>query len=262
MSEGQGRGVKYPGDGLGESIQMLETVRAAVGLSTASRETIASALGYKNINGASARKLASLAHYGLLEKAGHGALKISALGRRLLMPTSEADHRSALVEAALLPTLFRGVHERFKGQAIPGMLANLLVREFGVFHKSAEAAAATLRETMEHAGIVRNGVLLEEMDDQQAGASQPVDAEGPGPHDAHGSEDHGLPTSTSSPAGHKPEPRVAKPGGGDQRYVVALGGDGRMALIDLPLPVTPKDLRRVRLWVDYMESVVAEEEPT
>jgi hypothetical protein len=261
MSEGQGRGVKYPGEGLGESIQMLETVRAAVGLSAASRETIASALGYKNINGASARKLASLAHYGLLDRAGNGAMRISALGRRLLMPTSDADHRSALAEAALQPTLFRSVHERFKGQAIPGMLANLLVREFGVFHTSAEAAAATLRETMEFAGMVRNGVLLEQADEEAPPAPPPHPGEG---NDTPDTEPRKGRAAADPTTAHPGTPTGTSPqgeGNGDRRYVVALGGDGRMALIDLPIPVTQKDLRRVRLWVDYMESVVAEEDP-
>src|SRR5262245_59980290 len=100
------RGVQYPADTLEQAIQMLGQVKDAVGFSTANRQTLVEALGYKTISGASARRVASLSHYGLLERGGVGSSKISELGRRILLPTDDEDKRRAVTQAAQSPALF------------------------------------------------------------------------------------------------------------------------------------------------------------
>ena len=44
-----------------------------------------------------------------------------------------------------------------------------------------------------------------------------------------------------------------------QRYSVSLGADGRTAMIDVPLPLRPQDLKLVKRWAEYMEGVIADE---
>ena len=53
------RGTQHPVDSLAMAIELLEKLRAAVGLGSASRETIIEAFGYKTMSGHAARRLAS-----------------------------------------------------------------------------------------------------------------------------------------------------------------------------------------------------------
>lgn len=243
------RGVQYPADGLEAAIGMVAEIKAAIGLSAASRETLVEALGYKSINGASARKLAVLTHFGLLDRVGKGTSKISELGRRVLMPTSESDKAQAIAEAAKTPSLFGELFERFKGNAVPSLLPNLLAREFGVFHGAAESASKTFRETMEFAGLLRNGVLHEETESTTSS---------PAPQDGDGTAGTG---SASDPGAPQPEGREDPVNAvtGVQKYTIALDGSGRVARIEIAIPVSAMDLRRVERWAKYMEEIVGEE---
>lgn len=233
------RGVQYPADHLEAAVEMLGKVKEAVGLAAASRETLVEALGYNSINGASARKVAVLSHFGLIDRAGKGSSRVSELGRRILMPVSDSDRRQAIADAARKPTLFAQLFERLKGHAIPSLLPNLLVREFGVFHGSAESVAETFRTTMEFAGLFRNGVLNEEAGPPIARTSKSRD---------------GTETAQDVDSGPTGDPDISKSGG--QRYTIALDGSGRVARIDIPLPVSATDLRRIERWAQYMGEVI------
>jgi hypothetical protein len=150
---------------------LLEKVRTGVGLGAAKRELIAQALGYKSLSGHAARRLGSLSHYGLLERAGKGAARISALGKAILMPTSDSEKTQAIGVAARTPNLYSALLAKHTGHALPTMLTNLLSREHGVSPTGAEDAANTFRETMEFAGLLRNGVLVAEPQDSPSGES-------------------------------------------------------------------------------------------
>ncbi len=241
------RGVQYPGDHLEGTIQLLEKYRSAIGLGVASRETVAEALGYRGISGTSARRIGSMTHYGLLERSGAGAYKVSDLGKKLLMPRTDAERSEAIVEAAKRPKLFAILFEKYSDNALPSLLPNLLVREHGVAASVADAAAKTFRETAEFAGLLQNGIL------KSSAAIRGVEA--------INSEN----TDVEKPAGEGAplrEIRVAA-SASEQDYTVALDGTGRIANIRLPVPVTTKDIRRIRAWTDYMTAVLGdtEEEP-
>jgi hypothetical protein len=229
-------------DGLETAIEMLERVREAVGLAAASRETLVEALGYKSINGASARKVAVLSHFGLLDRVGKGTSKVSELGRRILMPVSDNDKIQAIANAARKPTLFSQLFDRLNGHALPSLLPNLLVREFGVFHGSAESVADTFRASMEYAGLLSNGVLSEEIRPALESANTPD------------SKESGARQPHNEPLSDGLESTKAEL----QRYTIALDGAGRVARIEIPLPVTATDLRRVERWAQYMGEIVAE----
>jgi hypothetical protein len=219
---------------------MLGRVKEAVGLTAASRETLAEALGYRSLNGASGRKVAALSHFGLLDRSGRGSSKVSELGRRILMPVNGSDLSQAIAEAAKKPTLFSQLFERLKGQSIPSLLPNLLTREFGVFHGSAESVAETFRATMEYAGLLRNGILTDE--------AAPNLAEAPDSRDTD--------SRPKDEENELSEPPIAK--SGLQRYTMALDGTGRVARIEIPLHVSDTDLRRIERWAQYMGEIVTE----
>jgi hypothetical protein len=253
------RGVQYPVEGLEGAVRMLAEVRAAVGFSSASRDTLVEAMGYKGMSGRSARKLAALSHFDLLERVGKGTYRISDLGKRILLPVSDQDRTQALGEAARRPTLFAQVFERFKGHALPTLLPNLLGREFGVFHTSTDDAAKAFRESMEFSGLLSNGVLLEAPAENTA---PPASGRGEGNATSEAGSKDDAESHLSSQGAGSASPRGGAPKEGTQRYSIALGGDGRVALIDIPVPVSPQDLRKIEKWATYMKSVLEEDEET
>lgn len=246
------RGTQFPADTLAEAITMLDKVRTAVGLGAAKREVIANALGYKSLSGHAARRLGTLSHYGLLERAGKGAARISQLGKAILMPTSDSEKTQAIGVAARTPNLYATLIAKHTGHALPTMLTNLLTREHGVSPTGAEAAAKTFRETMEFAGLLRNGVLVAESQSS--------------PPEESGTKGGPVTTPTSSGAGDSQtlndRTGIGEGGSSDAAtFTISLDPrTGRMAKITMPVPVTSRDLRNVEAWVNYMKLTMHDDE--
>jgi hypothetical protein len=233
------KGTQHPSDSLESAIQNLEAVQKAIGYGVASRDMVIQAWGYTAMSGRASTKLGVQSHFGLLEKTGKGSLKISDLGKRILVPTSPEERQLAIAEAAMQPTLYAKLIEKYKENALPGMLQNLLIREHGVFAGSAANAARAFRETVEFAGLLRNGVLY----------TKPL---------ADSKEDRGAEGSLVGSGASKVEtaqsstvlpPATAKEG--TQRYTIPLDHAGRLADIQVPIPVTKRDLRKIAAWVKY-----------
>lgn len=94
------------------------------------RSVAATHIGYGGTSGASDKSLATLAHYGLVEKAGKGQLQVTQILVDILYPDSEEDKRNALREAGLAPSVFRMIAERFSdGPPSEDALKAWLVRE-------------------------------------------------------------------------------------------------------------------------------------
>lgn len=239
------RGPKYPSDSLRVAIDLIGKVREGIGFSAASSDTIVKALGYETLNGTSKRKLGVLNHYGFLDRTSAGTYKISELAKRVLIPTDAFDRELAVTEAAKTPRLFQQIFERFSGHALPNLFTNLLVRDFGVAVDSGEQVAAVFKDSAEFAGLLRNGVL-----------SSTPEAD-PEPTPAISAE----PRRDASRAEALPLPAPAAQAPGAQRYTVALDGAGRVAQIDLPVPVRARDLTALVGWLNYMRLVAEQEEP-
>lgn len=256
------RGTQYPADNLETAVANLGKVRTAVGFGAANREIIAAALGYRVISGHASRRLGSLSHYDLIERAGKGAARVSALGKSILVPTTEEERRLALAEAAKRPNLYAALIARFSGHALPTMLPNLLVREHGVHAGVADDAAATFRETVEFAGLLRNGVLHASVDespsqsDRSTGAEDHADRQVDAPNSARGSASS-FPGHTAAPAAAPPQAVVP---GGTAVSTILLDQTGRTATIALPVPFTKRDLRKLGAWLTYMTSVLDDED--
>jgi len=251
------RGVRYPSESLRAAVEVLPRLREAIGFAPAARETIAEALGYSGISGTSSRKIGLLSHFDLITRAGSGAYRISDLGKMILMPTNPGERAKAIAEAAKRPNVYAALWERYKESALPTLLANILTREHGVFAASAEPAARAFRETMEYAGLLRNGVLYAEPRDESPPDLLTPDNSSP---DLSGSRDsktdgsaQAIPRLLSAPV------RSGAPSDTTQGYTIPLDANGRVASIHIPLPLTGRDLRKIGAWVSFMSSVVAEE---
>jgi len=255
-TEQSGRRRRYPSISLPEAVAALEAIHRNVGPHGATRLTLAEALGYSSLSGAARAKIASIAYYGFLERAGDRS-RISLLGRKVLIPKSEEERKQALREAAVRPELFRELMERHAGSPIPTMLRNLLVREHQLLPSVSESVEQAFRETVECAGLLVDGVLcsLSEESPASVGAGQSDESERHVGSSLFSGSD--LFTMMGGTAGNR---GVAEGIPAKHDYTIPLNNQGRTALIRMPLPLGRADLEKVQAWVQYMTFVVDEKE--
>ena len=152
------RSVAYPGVSLSDAIESTGKLRDSLGRGPYSREEAAKALGHTQLTGPAARKVAALAHYGLLERTGN-TYSQSQLAQDILKPLSDEQKEVSIKRAAISPRLFLKLCERFNGQALPSMLQNIVIRE-GVSEGAANEVVRIFTETMQFAKILVNGVIV------------------------------------------------------------------------------------------------------
>lgn len=231
------RGPKSPAETLETAVGLVRQVRENVGFGNASRETLANALGYPTLHGRSNRVIASLVHFGLLERTGPAIYRISELGKRLLMPRDDGEYKEALAEAVQRPGLYQKLFTRFGGEAVPTMLPNILAREFGVWPGSSEDVASIFRASAEYAELLRNGVLhTSRADIVSAPDEAPTEGRSPAVSIIGSAGLHSFLDGVSD----------------SRRYTIPLGTDGRQAVVELPIPVSQRDLRWITRWAEYM----------
>lgn len=168
------RSIAYPGIPLGDAIEYNSKLRGSLGKGPYSRQDAAKALGHAKLTGPAARKVAALVHYGLLERSGN-TYSQSPLSQDIFQPLSEEQKNLAVKRAAVNPRLFKGLCQKFSGQALPTMLQNIVIRE-GVSEGAGAEVVRIFKETMTFAGLLMNGVLadfpvLEDSEEQELKSS-------------------------------------------------------------------------------------------
>lgn len=113
------RSPSYPSTGLSESIGHARKIEAQYRLSPVDRVEAAKLVGYSSLSGPAAQALSALAHYGLVERAGKGEMRVTALAQAILHPNTEDEKRKSLRRAAFEPALFRELQERWPGITPP-----------------------------------------------------------------------------------------------------------------------------------------------
>ncbi|WP_024340906.1 hypothetical protein [Bradyrhizobium japonicum] len=120
----------YPNISLSKAIARVRAIHTADRRNPIDREVAAKHMGYSGQSGASDKMLASLAHYGLLEKAGKGQTRVSQLAVDILHPESSEGYKAALKEAAYSPSIFEEIRDRFTdGHPSEQALRSWLTRE-------------------------------------------------------------------------------------------------------------------------------------
>ncbi|NEI68591.1 hypothetical protein GR212_03325 [Rhizobium lusitanum] len=120
----------YPSLSLSQAIDFSKKIHAVNRTNAIDREAAAKDMGYSGVTGHSGKIIASLLHYGLLEKAGAGGVRITSRAIDILHPDRVADRKSALYEAAFAPDLFGRLRQRFSdGIPSENSLRSFLVRE-------------------------------------------------------------------------------------------------------------------------------------
>jgi hypothetical protein len=120
-----------------------------------------------------------------------------------------------------------------------------------VLPTSSEDVAKTFRESVDFAGLLQNGVLSREL-------SADTHAEAEQPSGETGETDEAPPEDRNSDLGAGSFSSAIPIG--MQRYTIPLDTNGRLASIDIPLPVAAADLRKVKKWAEYMSSLSEDEE--
>lgn len=228
-------------------MDFLFKVIEGVGEGPAARDLICKALGHQSASGPAQTKIGSLTHFGLLERSG-GAYTVSALGKRIKYHEDDADRSQALAQAALEPSLYAEVVEAYIGKALPPLLPNILVQSYGVAPKNSSDVDQTIRETLEFAGLLRNGVVydqsMQENDDRQQSANPSNQVNGEAKADAQLNQSLGAEAPSAG-------------GQHGSAYAIPLAG-GRNAMLTVPRPVQSADLQRIKKWIDLMEDVLTE----
>lgn len=113
------RSPSYPSAPLSEAIGQVRKIEAQYRLSPIDRVDAAKLIGYSSLSGPASAALSSLAHYGLVERAGKGEMRVTALAQAILHPNSDGEKRESLRRAAFEPALFRELNERFPNMTPP-----------------------------------------------------------------------------------------------------------------------------------------------
>lgn len=118
----------YPQFSLPKAIAGAKAIFAADRRSAIDRGAAVKHLGYSGPSGAADKALATLAHYGLVEKAGKGETRVTQLAVDIIHPDSEAQRKSALIEAGFSPQVFADLRERFGTHVSESALESYLLR--------------------------------------------------------------------------------------------------------------------------------------
>lgn len=120
----------YPNFPLPKAVDQVRKIFAEDRRNPIDREVAAVHLGYSGLSGASDKALGSLGHYGLLEKAGKGQVRVTQTAVDILHPESSEGRRAALNRAAFSPSVFAEIRAHFSdGPPSEGALKSWLMRE-------------------------------------------------------------------------------------------------------------------------------------
>lgn len=119
----------YPQFALPKALAGARKIFEADRRSVIDREVAQKHIGYSGQSGAADKALASLLHFGLLERVGKGQVRVSQRAVDIIHPESEQDRRRALTDAAFQPQIYKDLRERFGDHVSETALRSYLVRE-------------------------------------------------------------------------------------------------------------------------------------
>ncbi|MDP2720700.1 MAG: hypothetical protein Q8O75_02045, partial [bacterium] len=154
------RSSAYPAIDLENALKLTERLRGNLGQGPYARDAMAKAIGYGSLSGLAGQKIAALAHFGLLSRKAN-AYQQSTLADRILHPVSDQDRHSAILESAQTPKLYTNLITKFRKLALPTLLHNIISREFNISEKISQKAAEDFKNSLEFAGLLKNGVVIE-----------------------------------------------------------------------------------------------------
>ncbi len=124
------RSPSYPSINLQQAIEMADKIFRVSRQNVITREAAAKDIGYSGITGQSSKMLADMGHFGLIEKAGKGDLRVTDTAVRILHPRNAEERALALNEAAYSPDLYAEIKKHWPdGFVSENSLRGYLMRE-------------------------------------------------------------------------------------------------------------------------------------
>ena len=152
--EGKQRNPRYPAFSLEQALNAVKKVYEKDRRIATMRDVAAKHMGYSGNNGSSARMLASVIQYGLLEDVGQGKVRVTELSEAIIHPKDEHERSALLNKAIYHPKTFNFFLNKHGLERMPSddTLKTELIREM---HFTAEAAADFLKSLKQSIGYVR-----------------------------------------------------------------------------------------------------------
>ena len=163
------RSPSYPVMSLADAIAAVHKIEGQYRSSKVDRELAAKLIGYSSLSGPANKALAALAQYGLVERAGKGEMRLTHLARAILHPDDPAEKRRELEAAALEPSLFREMKERWPDVMPPEEAVISYFNRRGFNPSAIRPAARAYLQTLLY--------LEEENDSESHGGESPAGAD-------------------------------------------------------------------------------------
>ena len=163
------RSPSYPVMSLADAIAAVHKIEGQYRSSKVDRELAAKLIGYSSLSGPANKALAALAQYGLVERAGKGEMRVTQRARAILHPDDPAEKRRELEAAALEPSLFREMKERWPDVMPPEEAVISYFNRRGFNPSAIRPAARAYLQTLLY--------LEEENDSESHGGESPAGAD-------------------------------------------------------------------------------------
>ncbi len=124
------RSPNYPSISLPKAIELVGKIHSANRTNPVDREAVVKDMGYSALSGRSAKVLATLLQFALLERAGKGGVRVTRDAVDILHPVNDAEKRKALEHVGLAPALFTQLRDRFPdGSPSENAIRSYLMRQ-------------------------------------------------------------------------------------------------------------------------------------
>lgn len=134
------RSPRFPSFGLDWAVEGIKKLHEQDGKAPVDRDAAARHLGYKGLNGASSRAIASLIYYDLVEGASQGRIRLTERALRVLYSGDPNEKLPLLQEALTSPKIFDELVSHYGGIAsLPSDVT--LLKELVIRRKFSDGAA-------------------------------------------------------------------------------------------------------------------------
>ncbi len=237
------RSPNYPIFSLGEAIQKTTILWDEIGKTASHRSVVIEHLGYTSEHGNSRRALSALKIYGLISENNSQINLTDKAVNVIFYPPNDPNYISTLKELALSPKIFNDLYEFHDGSfPVDKILKAELITEFKFNQRSVDHFISTFRETMEYAGLNKKD---EEITN--------------GNFDSHKSErikeNNKMPNSPH----HSTTTSMVTRGTGGQSFPLPLMDGNKITVTFDKLPVSKKELNKLKGWIDLFEDTLTEE---
>ncbi len=235
----------YPALPLRDAIEVLHKLVQKLGRGARDRNAIAQALDYASgASGAAVRRIASLVHYGLLQRE-KGLYRPTGLADSILSEPDDEKLKEALRQSFLHPALFLEIVD---GCLEEGRIPRLLAQSLSAYRIASNARGEVARLFMDSGQFARvfdaHGVFEQDFLASLRHPSSPTSASGKEP-----ANDERTATS--------PVAEIA-----DQDQVLCFSlTDGKRAEIRVPARLNDQDLAILRIQLNVLETQVQVNKP-